>query len=1368
MWRISSSLIGKCCYRNQKVTYSEYIRVDIVEIYRNGKKVNCAYITPDTRIIYRSESARMVYFIQISAEMWHFEESGQVVFHKMINSFLPEVFKRWHEQGAHHVVTIILFTSVDVSDGKKKLGQGEIATETREFFRVVVDQVHTSKWNEIMETLRYEFSKFDRDVLLLDKDEWKSSSDAPTTEGKIKGQVLPAIKGNLLQAISIATSLVSNKFMDRDLRRTGVQTLIITPGSGIFDVDYNLLYQTSLKLLTIEIGIDLVCLSRPPLHVTPLFRYRENGVVKHCVPSWLDISFWLSTDRYTNQWIPRCKLYEIQMMGVMENEESSMSIDFLPEDLNVENENELSRIMDRYDLELFQSQDRVVKKISLDETLEHKLYPASSAVGPETQPSPLLKAVANPIPTLTPPTLVTVSANPPKPDPHTQQNASSFLTFIGSKVVSTLIPKSSAVSSITKEVATVDLPGNKDSNMESNVVKYLKFIRKASTGSLRSDAASENGDKSVIQHITSKFPDIEPAKPQGAPLSSLAVDGLNSSAALPITSALPIAETSKKLKPPPTMDIPLISPTAAAHKRPAVNRMSSYGPKPSSGRSEKSESRRKTDTEERHSMWMTVDNPSNIPADKVSNITNYGRWQNVYPRKAKRRAVKWRSLKSPASLPMVTPIAPSIKQFTAEYNFNIYEVSLISDQSEYTSIYQLFHEMVAVRLAMGFQIMAREKAKNLEREMNSSNPAGVVEIIPENPLNTRIFMSMGSDIHRLACDPMQSNDYGKINVQTHSFNKLKFLEKNKYEEKRQRSVTYIKTRYDNDYKRAQIDHFSTAHLQKFRWNTIDLILTGYEDTVFDDPRMYRIRLVLIPVNDKYNTDEVPMTPTLSRRESNSKDFNPEEVRIEGLNKLMTLLQKDKYRSNEDSTPPKLKELVLDEILYYTTDSDFNEGLTKNRKPFSQPTERFNKSVSLNDLAFYMQKELEFTDRNWHWKVHKYCFSGAEFVSWLLLNFSDLNTQEDARKYGDSLRERGLFAHVEKRHPLLAGNYFYQLHKQYINKGDSRPSSTGTDGNGKSSDQPKRQRHMRTKSGHVIELEKSPTREKTFDFDNSNLDHIANESRNERKTLFISKAIKYNTDPNKFSKRPEVLTVHFDRIHNPGNCYQLRFEWLNTTPKFVDEAITRLSRAVEQYGHKMVQVPIQEISKLPETNLFTSLSRTRFALDPIAFLSKIPQVDKEIGTNSLPSIETGYNLANSEEIPPLYYHKYILKSLDYYLDVGPISKEVLKHFDVRYSWGKPFYENEQFVHRSGLVIVQVMPNGDFVFMTNFLADSRIGVIGSHSQQSSFSPEALHKELKDLCQNKTKLRSLFIKARAAYTSRGRSDAERLVTTIETDLP
>ena len=174
MWRLATNhLSDTCVYRGKKIHFVGSIKAQVRNIYVRGQKVQSAYFSPRTKPIFRSESARYAIFIQMSREMWHFdtEGSGEVVFNKLINGFLPELFKRWRKINAHHLVNIVLFTRVVYERGsariqseKEDLG-GLEGKSYKDFFRVVVSNMASTDWAVILHQLKKEFSVFLRDVL---------------------------------------------------------------------------------------------------------------------------------------------------------------------------------------------------------------------------------------------------------------------------------------------------------------------------------------------------------------------------------------------------------------------------------------------------------------------------------------------------------------------------------------------------------------------------------------------------------------------------------------------------------------------------------------------------------------------------------------------------------------------------------------------------------------------------------------------------------------------------------------------------------------------------------------------------------------------------------------------------------------------------------------------------------------------------------------------------------------------------------------------------------------------------------------------------------------------------------------------------
>lgn len=90
----------------------------------------------------------------------------------------------------------------------------------------------------------------------------------------------------------------------------------------------------------------------------------------------------------------------------------------------------------------------------------------------------------------------------------------------------------------------------------------------------------------------------------------------------------------------------------------------------------------------------------------------------------------------------------------------------------------------------------------------------------------------------------------------------------------------------------------------------------------------------------------------------------------------------------------------------------------------------NRNVELSKLAYQIQRgedRITLVNRKWHWKKHEKCFVGSEMVNWLIRNFSDIDTREDAIKYGQKVMKEGLFVHVLNKHNFWTGTTFTSSH-----------------------------------------------------------------------------------------------------------------------------------------------------------------------------------------------------------------------------------------------------------------------------------------------------------------------------------------------------
>ena len=87
--------------------------------------------------------------------------------------------------------------------------------------------------------------------------------------------VIPSIpssskQGNLLEAINATLNVQDKHYMDRDLERTGNSMVVITPGTGVFNVEKDLMETTEQRMMDNGIGVQLISLSNLPFIMHPL------------------------------------------------------------------------------------------------------------------------------------------------------------------------------------------------------------------------------------------------------------------------------------------------------------------------------------------------------------------------------------------------------------------------------------------------------------------------------------------------------------------------------------------------------------------------------------------------------------------------------------------------------------------------------------------------------------------------------------------------------------------------------------------------------------------------------------------------------------------------------------------------------------------------------------------------------------------------------------------------------------------------------------------------------------------------------------------------------------------------------------------
>ncbi|GAA5884837.1 hypothetical protein JCM16303_007295 [Sporobolomyces ruberrimus] len=243
--------------------------------------LDSAYVTDSSKLIFRSESSRSYIFIEVSQEMWQFEEDGGMLVEKC-EMFLEEVFahysgkmskdsedKRSKGIPTSHVVSVILYGRViyddpdDAEEERAPLSQASDGTYYRDFFKVILD-LTPSPSASIIQTVAAELLRWQELVLLRTREDG--------TE-KLSGRLACAHESPVLEATNLALNSFEEHWVDRDLHRTGFEVIVLTAGSSFYQVDKQLLRLTTERMLYHGIGLDLISLSKMPLHSVPLFQF---------------------------------------------------------------------------------------------------------------------------------------------------------------------------------------------------------------------------------------------------------------------------------------------------------------------------------------------------------------------------------------------------------------------------------------------------------------------------------------------------------------------------------------------------------------------------------------------------------------------------------------------------------------------------------------------------------------------------------------------------------------------------------------------------------------------------------------------------------------------------------------------------------------------------------------------------------------------------------------------------------------------------------------------------------------------------------------------------------------------------------------
>ena len=1114
-------------------------------------------------------------------------------------------------------------------------------------------------------------------------------------------------------------------------------------------------------------------LTRSPSQFTFLKSPRNVDDFSFGIPQWIDLSYWSSETktksvqmskregarqyldaRYARPFEPRLRMYELQMMGVMETGLANISVPYLTEDtqrrgyrvfgridpnegrlpeplsrshqnavnhkkrtptletqhkgllsVQAKQQGDLYDRMDAYDSILFkahaktqrQGNTKSSKKLNSDHggTLVHKdmsqngaeiTIHGTSTTNNNSRPS----AITKPDKHSSPVKSTLVPQNPKqKSGPSTPASRiSRSISF----ALRGLAPPPRAVASTEINVQNVGAepsakavtPGRAFTEVSSglkspSIIDFNLRPRPSveSENSDRSDSGHSGGDSTPSRPIKIGTPQLRAQNQNRDPNESL--ESITSATVTSKTSRDAYSGTQARLRD-VDEDDKLSRNSKAPKERAAVHDAAELSP------------------------WIRRVNPSNPTNTQPRTTPWVGRWQHLYPRPQRASGMKWRSLCTPASVPLTTEEFPTKEELDTLFDQRSYMVSqdVSKELSEIPRCRESFvHEMLGLRFAHGYQLVVGPALANAGFVQTKSYLVFMDLAKLVNDGNC-IFMSMGNSIQRISFA-----NSTEVEV-------TKFIRKApKYESSTPQSTTYrpsIRTILSSGYTTKIMRHAGFS--EEYPWQMADQYLAGRVDSpanAIEKLRFWRARFVLIPVE----------TPASARRpvQAMSED-NEEEIHLLGIRALTQMWQRYRHIPPEgpkfkpmigrrkDPNPLEINfqtlnpsEVVATELDKFSAAEDAGEGRSTQLLPESEMLDRSN--CSLSQLAQIMQSDdtgIDILTRRWHLQLHFHCFKGDDFTDWLTLNFKDIDTREEAVEFGNELMQHGLFQHANKRHNFKDGNYFYQIDAEYRTP---RPES-------KSSWFPTSRRSDRSiPSTPATEIppKDSPLGSRTRSASSSiNEGHEApisappkSSAEKKRMSIALSKVMRLDVDHRKRSSRPEIINLHYDRLHNPENCYHLELSWMNVTSKLVEDAIVTWATQGEKYGLKLVEVPIAEVSSISDYEPFRAPSRVTISVPP-------PKSSIAAANGNTYFTSTSFTPQTPPKLDPLLYQKALLRKFNFVLDLEAAS-DFPSDVDVEYSWGKLEYRYSQFVHRSGVILAQITEEGDFLLLANRLYNTR---------------------------------------------------------------
>ncbi|KEP52401.1 vacuolar membrane-associated protein IML1 [Rhizoctonia solani 123E] len=1388
MWRLSNSLKNSCVYVGQKVNFIGCISAAIRSIYVKGKRATSGIMDASTKTIFRSLSAKTTIFVQVCKELWEFADDGERFTEKIVHSFFPELIHRWEEHHTNHVITVVLISRVFYDTTELEYAAGPLRQTDdgqwyKDFFKVVVDLEVVSNWTEVLRDLKEAFWTFQRDILLTHHFHRKTEAGG---EVKLVGTISFAHDGPVLEALNLALNPTEAHYIDRSLSLTGSSVILITPGTGYFRVQKQLLRLTTLRMLDQGFGLDLVCLAKRPLHTSPIFSFQgieptpvplSEGISRATDPLWgggraefeqspKDLKtfwwepFWVSASFWDKQrdmpfredrFVTRARMYEVQMLGLLEHDVTA-TISLPHVDLNTisptspgsPNPKEARRLArEMFDKNIFAP---INKEPHFHHDGHHHHHhshtqPGSNETsGPSTAHATDMESSQSSLNDLL--------------EEHTKREAQPMPMLPFKNVRKPNLRRAST--SVSTSRVRIEAPSFKGHSPEPLPALTLPTVDTTFSTPTRSGISHRSVSPSQESIRSTSTVSSNRRKGGAGTLSSLAKNWFftpfrptASTAASTVhierqaddIATGPLLPPISPIAPPPKISPAPPDPITITKRKAEPKRIQRVALEDSASPSDDpAAALRRTGTLANPTtptipLQPELTNPCRPGSTLPENQTTLARrWQHLFPRPTFQHQIKWRSICTPACLPLSVDYIPPQREVNATWRDYDYIVMLNSedirssfllgaddenmDQDDQALL--VMRGMAELRLTQGFQfVVAKPKSERSADEKPHSRqpkapgkgfpvvaglaldrpyPMGISEVL--KTARDAVCLSMSDQIQQLSYDPIT----GAVLVR-------RWIRRSSHPTDPFQYQCLVWPKLGTGYTEVSTS-FSFPVLEEYGWNRTDTLVAGYERDLSDALRYWRTRYLVIPSED---SPPAPFRGSTGEGET----LDEEEIRLLGVTeRLAELFSRARWlRPDEtDLPPPRFVETTLDPAVCVLDDSlmtQIEELHARGPLKKKRLSERVLEEMSLGSIARAMREEngVPIKEHKWHGIQYPDSFTGREFVSWLVREFKDVSTREQGIEHGNRLLSAGLFEHCRGTHGLLDGHYYYRLAGEFAapttNKArqwfrsaatlHSRPSVEDVKGSGP--------------IPGPVPGPPGPVGRSMF------------APRRPRRRLVLSQTMTVDVDPLRRSDQAERVILHHDVIHNPMTAFHFELNWLGTTARFIDDVIISWNHALKRYGLKIVEAYVDQITDINRTNVFQSCFPISLALAP----PTIPDLAKRVPEGT--QVEQ-------------YFECAILKHFGYILDISA-GTNYPESVEVFYSYRRDPFTYSQFVHKSGLAFCQVVGGTEgFRWLTNRLLAPGNYAMGAQGKPKHHTrADEIRRELGAFCADETRLREFY---------------------------